>query len=493
MTMQRWTVLFVAHWLAIGSIATGAEAVVAGADNPDYKAVLYRPASEPREVKEPLRLGPGPHLFLDDYLIGTSDGVVRRVNSPARDPKLGPIITGKEDKCFQPYMSVVRDPETKQFRIWYGAYRADQNQNRSCLATMESDDAIHWKRPTRLLDDPAPIQFGSCVLDEGPGYRDPANRYKYVWWMHEGKSGGMWLAGSPDGFTFKLLSPHVVLHHNHDINNIFWDSLRKHYVATISVWREGPTWKGERRTTMQSTSNDLLNWEKPWFILTPDDKSDPPETQFYAMQGHLIRGDLWIGLVKILHDNFRAEGTPDGSYGIGHTQLAWTRDGQTWFRDQTPYFEPDPTPGAWDHAHAWMDFQLPVGDEVYIYYGGYKNGHKVNRFEERQIGLVRIPRDRYVSRDADAKGGTLTTPPVILEGSKLTVNAHVGGDMRLRLLDEAGKPIPGFDAADCQPIQGDGVALPVQWKGSLDTVKGKPVRIEFQMKDAQLYAFDLAE
>ncbi|MBN1853179.1 MAG: hypothetical protein JW829_10665 [Pirellulales bacterium] len=250
------------------------------------------------------------------------------------------------------------------------------------------------------------------------GRDNPA--YKYAWWMHEGKSGGMWIAASPDGYDFKLLSLHIVLHHNHDINNIFYDTLRKRYVATISVYQHGPTWNGDRRATMQSASQDLLHWEKPWFILTPDDGTDPPETQFYAMQGHLIRGDLWIGLVKVLHDNFRASGTPEGSFGVGHTQLAWTRDGQTWVRDQTPYFEPDPKPGAWDHAHAWMDYQLPVGDEVYIYYGGYKNGHKVNRFEERQIGLVRIPRDRYVSRDAEAGGGSLTTVPVILKGGQLT-------------------------------------------------------------------------
>jgi hypothetical protein len=211
------------------------------------------------------------------------------------------------------------------------------------------------------------------------------------------------------------------------------------------------------------------------------------------MNGHLIRGGLWIGLVKILHDNLQAEGTPPGSFGIGHTQLAWTRDGETWYRDQTPFFEPDPAPDAWDHAHAWMDCQVLVGDEVFIYYGGYKSGHKVNRYEERQIGLVRIPRDRYVSRDAGAEGGTLTTPPVILQGDRLTVNACVRGQMRVRLLDTEGKPIPGFDAVDCPPIQGDAVDLSVHWKGSLETITDEPVRIEFQLRDAHLYGFDLKE
>jgi hypothetical protein len=478
--------------LAAGA-ASGAEVVEAGEDNPEYKATLYRPAAHATmSPKTPLALRLGPHLLIDDYLIDKTTNVRRRVNVPQRDPGLpNPVVTGKEDLNFQPYMTILRDEQTGKFRIWYNACTKDRDQVRSCIATMESDDGIHWQRPPRVLADPAAIQFGCSVLDEGPGFADPAARYKFAWYSSEG--GGLRIATSADGLDWKPMTPGVVLRQSHDITNIFWDPLRKRYMATASVYREGPTWTGKRRTTMHSASRDLVHWGKPWYVVAADDRTDPPETQFYAMNGYLVRGDLFIGLVKVLHDNFRAEGSPEGSFGVGHTQLAWSRDGKTWVRDQTPFFEPDPTPGAWDHAHAWMDWQLPVGDEVYIYYGGYKNGHKVNRFEERQIGLVRIPRDRYVSRDAGADGGSLATQPVILDGARLTVNARVGGEMRVRLLDEAGKPIPGFDAADCQPIRGDGVDLPVKWKGSLTSLKDKPLRMEFQMKDVQLYGFDLAE
>ncbi len=34
--------------------------------------------------------------------------------------------------------------------------------------------------------------------------------------------------------------------------------------------------------------------------------------------------------------------------------------------------------------------QVIVEEQVYLYYGGYKQGHKMNRFEERQIGLVAV-------------------------------------------------------------------------------------------------------
>jgi hypothetical protein len=475
--------------------AAAAEPVTAGANNPAYKAELYRPAANATiSPKEPLPLAVGPHLFIDDYLIDKATNVGRRVNCPVRDANLpNPQITGKEDLNFQPYVTVVRDSQTGRFRVWYDARTEDRNEGRSRLATMDSDDGIHWRRPPQILDFPATIGYGASVIDRGANCLDPSSRYTLGWWKPEEKLGGLGVATSPDGLSWSLPTPRLGLIHR-DIMSLFYDVPRGRYAAIVCDYRtNGPTWQGGSRVGMQSTSRDLIHWEQPWYVLTPDDRSDPPQTQFYVMGGVLIRGQLRIAMVKVLHDNLQAKGTPKGSFGVGHTQLAWSRDGETWVRDQTPFFEPDPTPGAWDHAHAWIDCQLPVGDEVYIYYAGYKNGHKVNRFEERQIGLVRMPRDRYVSRGAGANGGLLITRPVILRGGKLLVNASVRGELRVRLLDVEGEAISGFDAADCTPILGNGVTLPVEWKGSLASVKDRPVRIEFQMKDADLYGFELAE
>ncbi len=99
------------------------------------------------------------------------------------------------------------------------------------------------------------------------------------------------------------------------------------------------------------------------------------------------------------------------------------------------------------------------------------------------------PRDRYVSRDAGEQGGTLITQPVILQGGRITVNACVRGSLRVRLLNVDGKPIPGFDTV----IRGDGVALPLEWAQPLDRVGSEPVRIEFLMRDTQLYGFDVRQ
>ncbi|MBI5395946.1 MAG: hypothetical protein HZA91_11670 [Verrucomicrobia bacterium] len=442
-------------------------------------------ASASRRPAGPLVLRPGTHLFIDNHLIESGENVARKVVQPQRDPSIpNPVVTGPEDRCFQPYLTVLRDPQTGRFRIWYGAWRDDKSMGASHLAHMESDDGIHWKRPPQILKDPAPIQFGSEVLDEGADYPDPARRYKYGWFH----GGGLRVAGSPDGLNFTPLAPGVVLPQDHDINNVWRDPIRKRYVATVSSVRGLPQFKGRRRTTLQAASDDLLRWSTPWVVLAPDDRYDKDITQFYAMSGFLARGELVIGLVKILHDDWKAEGAPEGAFGVGYTTLAWTRDGEHWVRDLEPFFYPDPKPGAWDHAHAWMDEQLPMGDEVYLYYGGYKWGHKHNRFEERQIGLVKMRRDRYVAREAGAQSGSLRTPPLVLRASALTVNADVTGELKLRVLDESGQPLPGFDWASAR---GDRLDHAVVFQRPLSSLAGKPVRLEFRLQRARLFGFDL--
>ncbi len=465
--------------------------VSAPAGDEAWNSSIYRSgekAAGPRG--EPVRLGAGPHLFVDDFLIKSSTNVNRRVHCPKRDPAIpNPIITGKQDQCVAPYMTVLRDPESGRFRIWYNVYKEKHKDGTARFATMESEDGIHWIRPHRVLEDPGPINFGSAVIDEGPDFPEPEKRFKLAWWS----GGGLQIAVSPDGLEWSMLKPYPLLRHNHDINNLFRDTLRDRYVATISVYITGPRWSGLRRTTMHSASRDLVHWEKPWYVLTADDAVDEGQTQFYAMNGYLQRGDLLVGLVKVLHDDWKAPKTPDGAFGVGYTALAWTRDGEQWVRDLEPFFEPDPDPDAWDHAHAWLDYQVPIGDEVYVYYGGYKYGHKMDRWEGRQIGLVRMKRDRYVARHAGPDGGRLLTRPVILSGSKLTLNAHVAGQLRVRLLDAAGQPIPGFDAADCRPLEGDSLDHPVEWTTPLSTLQGRPVQIELILQDAQLFAVNVGE
>jgi hypothetical protein len=263
--------------------------------------------------------------------------------------------------------------------------------------------------------------------------------------------------------------------------------------------RMKPDWEEKRRIPYQTVSKDLLNWEPMWPIIMP--KIGAPieegETQFYAMSGIIARGDLLIGLVKVLRDDLNA--TPGKTAkemgdmdrkaaGIGYTVLAWSRDGRTWQRDHEVFLPNASHPEAWDHANAWGASQLIVDDETFVYYAGYKRGHKVARYDERQIGLARMSRDRYVAREADLNTGTLVTKILIFDAERLTVNAKVVGNIRVRLLDEDGKSLKDFDWVN---LKGDSIKHMVNWPGNLKKLKQRPIRLEFQLQDAMLFGFDL--
>jgi len=439
-----------------------------------------------------LELRPGPHLFIDDYLVAEKSFLSRTVNHPAKLPE--PVISGAKggDDNFQPYLSVLWDAKTNRFRMWYNT---PENKSQSHLGYIESMDGIHWIRPHRVLKDPHVIKFGVTVLDRGADYQDQAERYVLASYMTD----GMMIATSPDGFEWKALRDSSVLKHNHDITSLHWDPIRKQYLAIVSVWKRNEAWNDNQRTPHESISKDLLHWEKPWPIFygkigAPIEKG---ETQFYAMSGVINRGELLIGLVKILRDDLNATPGKTGkemgdmdrkAAGLGYTVLAWSRDGRTWQRDHQPFIPRNPLPGSWDHAMAWGDEQIIVGDKTYVYYVGYARGHKVDRFNERQIGLAIMPRDRYASLEASIAPGTMRSKPLHLNASAMTVNARIVGKMNARLVDLDGMPLPGFDWVE---IEGDGVDLPVNWSGNWQELAGKTAVLEIEMKDAQIFAFDL--
>jgi hypothetical protein len=450
-------------------------------------------AAETRIVAQaataPLRLSAGPHLLLDDYLIEQSSNVTRRIQTPQRN-LAQPVVSAREDKNFQPYMTVVRDPQTRRFKMWYNV---PVNAGQSHLAYMESGDGIHWIRPHRVLGDPAPIAYGASVIDEGPEFPDPARRYKFVWYH-----GGMMMARSADGLDWTADPPQPVITGINDILHLARDPARNRYLAVFGFpsrkedgYKGGTqnSREGYRRCVGQSTSADGVTWTPPRRIFAPD-KQDEGITEFYSIGGVVSRGETLVGLLKVLRDDLPCD--PDGKVdGIGYTVLAWSHDGATWQRDRRPFFDRDLRPGAWDHAMAWMDYQLAVGDEMYLYYGGYARGHKVERFSERQIGLVRMKRDRYVAREAE-NAGLLRTRLLTIAGESLRLNVDASqGTARLQILDANGQSIRGFRFEDCAPIATDSLSAPVEWKRPLAALKGKPVRLEIALRKARLFALEV--
>lgn len=218
------------------------------------------------------------------------------------------------------------------------------------------------------------------------------------------------------------------------------------------------------------------------------DQDDEGLLEFYGMGGTHSRGRLLVGLVRVLRDDLPHE--PGAAVeGIGYTVLATSRDGVHWTRDREPFLPRNPVPGTWDRAMTWASAVQPVGDELFIYYGGYARGHKIAPGTERQIGLARMRRDRYVSRRAGSAAGVLRTPLLQLPACSMTINAAIRGEVRVCVLNAEGEPLA--ELGESRAIHGDALAHPVHWRGTLATAAGRPVCLEFGLREAELFGFDL--
>ena len=69
--------------------------------------------------------------------------------------------------------------------------------------------------------------------------------------------------------------------------------------------------------------------------------------------------------------------------------------------------------------------------------------------------------------------------------------AAASGELRVEMLDEAGRTIAPFSEAACVPVRGDSTAARVTWSTAPDlaVLANRPVRFKFHMTNGSLYAF----
>ncbi|HAH44673.1 MAG TPA: hypothetical protein DCM07_07390, partial [Planctomycetaceae bacterium] len=123
--------------------------------------------------------------------------------------------------------------------------------------------------------------------------------------------------------------------------------------------------------------------------------------------------------------------------------------------------------------------------------------------ENYYVGPCRLRRftlrqDGFVSINAPYTGGEMTTRLITFDKSKgdtpveleLNLATSAAGSVQYELLDGSGEPIPGFTLKESEEFYGDELAHTATWKGKTDLsqLAGKPVRIRFVLKDADLYS-----
>jgi hypothetical protein len=174
-----------------------------------------------------------------------------------------------------------------------------------------------------------------------------------------------------------------------------------------------------------------------------------------------------------------------------------SRDGVTFHRWGEAFIRPGAIREKWHNRsnYIWWGLvetasSLPgAGKELSLYtnerYYYEGQGARTRRY------TCRI--DGFVSAHASFAGGELLTKPILFSGSKLLVNlsTSAAGSLRVQIEDAKEQAVLGFGFSDCPGIYGDDIELAVRWRGGGDigTLAGRPIRVRFALRDADLYAF----
>jgi len=444
-------------------------------------------------------------LLIDDHWIESKSGVERVLHQPEKHPD-NPLIKGDAPWASNPYCygTVLYDEASSQFRLWYMSYNAGLPlHERTPILYAVSKDGIAWERPALGLAEFRGSKQNNILMwhyghhdlyspsvvkdDQDP---DPRRRYKMIWWdFPNGRKGyrddGMCVAFSPDGIHWNKHPGNPVLSAKKqersisDVMAVMYDRAAKKFVTYSKGWAD--PWPAFRQI-VRTESENFIDWSEPEVVITHAHNENDPQSYGMSVTQY---DDVYLGLMC----SYKKPG--DETIDI---QLVVSRDNQAWERvagQQT--FLPLGEDGSWDDGMIFCAPLIEYENRVLIYYGGWDGPHNTSR-RRSGIGLASLRKQGFVSLDAGESPGVVTTEPFTPTNQPLVVNADAeGGTVRVELLGDDGKPLPGYSAAECEPLTGDGVEQRIRWRNHDTPPADATVRLRFQLRNASLYAFRWAE
>jgi hypothetical protein len=458
-------------------------------------------------------------IFVDRVLIDSMENTTLALGQPRPEEISMMFDRPWEAGVSAAYMTVIQDGGT--YRLYYrGGTKTDTGSIKpgtevTCYA--ESRDGKAWVKPklglvafdgsteNNIILGPSPrhtsVNF-AAMLDDRPGV-PAAERYKGVG-AGNGREEGLLRFVSPDGIHWKPYSDEIIFDgYKLDSQNVVtWLPAEQCYAIYMRAWSEGgtpgkPKPRDAYRTIARATSKDFKTWTEPVRMqFSGAEKSRnlySNATMPYFRAPHILIAlpHRMISEEVIPRAELEAYGTEFRAIAnaIGDVMLMSSRDGTTYDRTfMEAFVRPGPERGSW-HARSLFASMgiVPTGNGEMSFYVSTNYtlpSHQIRRYSLRMDGFASI--------HAGATGGTMTTKPIRFGGDKLVLNywTSAGGSIRVELLDEAGKPIPGYAPGDCKKIIGNEIRRVVSW-GDKDTVSdlmGKPVRLRFRIVDADLYS-----
>ena len=486
-----------------------------------FAAALLFPAAAPHAGEPPIPVGSRLELMVDDHLVDRLTGEARRV---LHRPVTREVVLEHDapwEGSGSGYHTVFRDGE--KYRMYYRGAQYAVADGRldaphpqvACYA--ESADGVRWEKPNLGL-----VEFGGSkennivpvpgraahnfapFKDARPGV-PPDQLYKALAYPPRGR--GLAAYASPDGLRWRPLADEPVLTDGKfDSQNLaFWDAARGEYRAYYRDFRKG------YRDVRTATSDDFLTWTPGVWL----EYGGAPRRHLYTSQirpyeraPHLLIGTpmryaerTWPDALKRAlpdaeHRALRSAVRPRYGAAVTDAVLMTSRDGVTFDRWEEAFLRPGPErPGTWNYGHlsaAWGLARTPpavegMPEELSIY---AVEGHWTGASDQLRRYALRL--DGFASVQAGPPGGELRIKPLTFEGKELVLNFATSavGSVAVAIHDADDQPIPGFGLNDCESIFGDAIDRAVTWKGGADlsALAGRPVRLRFVMKDADLYA-----
>jgi hypothetical protein len=457
-------------------------------------ALLLASLASLHAADEPVAIGSRRELFVDRLLVGELRNSTLKLHEPrlaeplAKDARPNghyATVLKAEDK-FQFYYRSDKDP-----KVTWKTHGIEAYHDGEVTLYAESKDAIHWTLPKLGLFEHPSFPGGNIVLmneflvnhnftpfiDTKPG--TPAEqKYKALGGIafqpqqsavrDKRGPGGLKAFVSPDGIHWKRLRDEPVVPEEwgkyfDSQNYAFWSESERSYVCYFRRFIKGC--RGIARTTSQ----DFIHWTPP--VEMP---ANLPGEHLYTSctQPYFRAPHIYVAMPTRFMDRRGAA-----------TDILFmtTRGGSTYDREFTQGFiRPGLSKDGWANRanYAAIGIHQTGETEMSMFLTGGR------RYTLRLDG--------FVSVNAPLAGGAFITKPLTFSGRQLEINyaTSAAGEMRVELQDGEGKPLPGFTLADCEPIWGDHIARIVKWKGGDDVSAhaGKPVRLHFEMSDADLFA-----
>ncbi len=457
---------------------------------------------------EAMDIGSRLELFVDHQLIERLEGTQLKLHNP----QCNQLVFTFDQPWEGPqsgYITILKDGD--EYRMYYRG-GGDLVREYTCLAV--SKDATHWTRPSLGLIEFEGSKANNIVwtgpnkayseshnfspfIDTNPACK-PSERYKAVsvtrvFPKPDQRKNVLIGFTSPDGIRWKKVRDEPLITEGgfDSHNTMFWDGQLGHYVCYSRVGHKG------KRSIHRCTSKDFLNWTTPVLL----DFGDTEPEHFYTngIVPYFRAPHLYLGFPMrfIPSSERKTVGLEQRETdGLSDAVLISSRDGLRWDRTfMEAFIRPGLDPLNWGGAHsnqtpAWGIVPADA-NSIAVYWleheDNYPNRRQIPRLRR---GFVRT--DGFVSVNAPYAGGEMVTRPLIFAGSKLVLNMATSapGSIRVEIQDAAGKPIPGFSLDDCPAFWGDEIERVVAWKGghNVGRLAGRPVRLRFVMKDADLYA-----